>query len=250
MAIKIKDIRSQIIHYESIDSTNLEAHRYIEKNSVSNPTWLIAEQQTSGRGRMGSSWVSTKGNLFATLIYPIVWDLKILPMLSCLVALAIHETISFYINSTNKIEIKWPNDILVNNAKISGVLIENVLSGKKKYSIIGIGINVVSSPQLADYETSYINQYLNDKTDLSKVFLNLKNSLEDKLNNYSEIKIDDIRLEMLSKSWKFNEKIEFISNSLSGSGIFEGISDNYEILIRTDTDQIKLNSGELKLIRK
>ena len=250
MVIKIKDIRSKIIHYESIDSTNLEAHRYIEKNSVSNPTWLIAEQQTSGRGRMGSSWVSTKGNLFATLIYPIVWDLKILPMLSCLVALTIHETISFYINSTNKIKIKWPNDILVNNAKISGVLIENVLSGKKKYSIIGIGINVVSSPQLADYETSYINQYLNDKTDVSKVFLNLKNNLEDKLNNYSEVNIDDIRLEMLSKSWKFNEKIEFISNSLSGSGIFEGISDNYEILIRTDTDQIKLNSGELKLIRK
>ena len=250
MAIKIKDIRSEIIHYESIDSTNLEAQRYLEKNSVSNPTWLIAEQQTSGRGRMGSSWVSTKGNLFSTLIYPIVWDLKILPMLSCLVALAIHETISFYINSTNKIEIKWPNDILVNNAKISGVLIENVLSGKKKYSIIGIGINVVSSPQLVDYETSYINQYLNDKTDLSKVFLSLKNNLEDKLNNYSEVNIDDIRLKMLSKSWKFNEKIEFISNSLSGSGIFEGISDNYEILIRTDTDQIKLNSGELKLIRK
>ena len=171
-------------------------------------------------------------------------------MLSCLVALAIHETISFYINSTNKIKIKWPNDILVNNAKISGVLIENVLSGKKKHSIIGIGINVVSSPQLVDYETSYINQYLNDKTDVSKVFLNLKNNLEDKLNNYSEVNIDDIRLEMLSKSWKFNEKIEFISNSLSGSGIFEGISDNYEILIRTDTDQIKLNSGELKLIRK
>ena len=250
MVIKIKDIRSKIIHYESIDSTNLEAHRYIEKNSVSNPTWLIAEQQTSGRGRMGSSWVSTKGNLFATLIYPIEWDLKILPMLSCLVALAIHETISFYINSTNKIKIKWPNDILVNNAKISGVLIENVLSGKKKYSIIGIGINVVSSPQLADYETSYINQYLNDKTDVSKVFLSLKNNLEDKLNNYSEVNIDDIRLEMLSKSWKLNEKIEFISNSLGGSGIFEGISDNYEILIRTDTDQIKLNSGELKLIRK
>ena len=250
MAIKIKDIRSQTIHYESIDSTNIEALRYLEKNSVSEPTWLIAEQQTSGRGRMGSSWVSTKGNLFSTLIYPIVWDLKILPMLSCLVALAVHETISYYINSTNKIEIKWPNDILVNNAKISGVLIENVLSGKKKYSIIGIGINVVSSPQLVDYETSYINQYLNDKTDVSKIFLNLKNNLEDKLNNYSEVTIDDIRLEMLSKSWKFNDKIEFISNSLSGSGIFEGISDNYEILIRTETDQIKLNSGELKLIRK
>lgn len=250
MTIKIKDIRSQLIQYESIDSTNLEAHRYLEKNSVSNPIWLIAEQQTSGRGRMGSSWVSAKGNLFSTLIYPIVWDLKILPMLSCLVALAVHETISFYINSTNKIQIKWPNDILINNAKISGVLIENALSGNKKYSIIGIGINVVSSPQLVDYETSYINQYLNDKTDVSKVFLNLKNNLEEKLNNYSEVNIDDIRLEMLSKSWKFNEKIQFISNSLSGSGIFEGISDNYEILIRTDTDQIKLNSGELKLTRK
>ncbi len=79
---------------------------------------------------------------------------------------------------------------------------------------------------------------------------NFSEELIRSINKLTEVNIEDIRLEMLSKSWKFNEKIEFISNSLSGSGIFEGISDNYEILIRTDTDQIKLNSGELKLIRK
>ena len=211
--------------------------------------WFLADEQEAGKGRMGSEWVSNKGNLFCSLIFPINWDLKLLPMLSGLVAVTIHETLSQFIGSSNLLKIKWPNDILINDSKISGALIENIINGANKYTIIGIGINVISSPNLDIYKTSHINKHLENHTDVNEVFLKLKNNLESRLLIFSYKSAAIIREEMLKNAWKINEKINYISNSIEDSGIFENISDDYEIIIRTDTSLTKLNSGELKIIR-
>jgi len=236
-------------HYTSIDSTNAEAQRYLEKNNPKDLLWFLADEQEAGKGRMGSEWVSNKGNLFCSLICPINWDLKLLPMLSGLVAVTIHETLSQFIGSSNLLKIKWPNDILINNSKISGALIENIINGANKYTIIGIGINVISSPNLDIYKTSHINKHLENHTDVNEVFLKLKNNLENRLLIFSYKSAAIIREEMLRNAWKINEKINYISNSIEDSGIFVNISDDYEIIIRTDTSLTKLNSGELKIIR-
>ena len=236
-------------HYTSIDSTNAEAQRYLEKNNPKDLLWFLADEQDAGKGRMGSEWVSNKGNLFCSLIFPINWDLKLLPMLSGLVAVTIHETLSQFIGSSNLLKIKWPNDILINESKISGALIENIINGANKYTIIGIGINVISSPNLDIYKTSHINKHLENHTDVNEVFLKLKNNLENRLLIFSYKSAAIIREEMLKNAWKINEKINYISNSIEDSGIFENISDDYEIIIRTDTGLTKLNSGELKIIR-
>ena len=236
-------------HYTSIDRTNAEAQRYLEKNNPKDLLWFLADEQEAGKGRMGSKWVSNKGNLFCSLIFPINWDLKLLPMLSGLVAVTIHETLSQFIGSSNLLKIKWPNDILINDSKISGALIENIINGANKYTIIGIGINVISSPNLDIYKTSHINKHLENHTDVNEVFLKLKNNLESRLLIFSYKSAAIIREEMLKNAWKINEKINYISNSIEDSGIFENISDDYEIIIRTDTSLTKLNSGELKIIR-
>ena len=88
-----KDVRL----YKKIDSTNAEAQRYLSSNNTDVASWILADKQDSGRGRMGSTWISDEGNLFCSLMYPITWELEILPMLSCLVAVSIHETLNFYI---------------------------------------------------------------------------------------------------------------------------------------------------------
>lgn len=242
-------IYPDVQHYTSIDSTNAEAQRYLEKNNPKDLLWFLADEQEAGKGRMGSEWVSNKGNLFCSLIFPINWDLKLLPMLSGLVAVTIHETLSQFIGSSNLLKIKWPNDILINESKISGALIENIINGANKYTIIGIGINVISSPNLDIYKTSHINKHLENHTDVNEVFLKLKNNLENRLLIFSYKSAAIIREEMLKNAWKINEKINYISNSIEDSGIFENISDDYEIIIRTDTGLTKLNSGELKIIR-
>ena len=129
---------NNVQHFKSIDSTNAEAHRYLENKNTQKPLWFLADNQDAGRGRMGSKWISNEGNLFCSLIYPINWDLKLMPMISALVAVVIHETISFFIGNDPKLKIKWPNDILINDAKISGALIENIIGGENKLSLIHI----------------------------------------------------------------------------------------------------------------
>jgi biotin-(acetyl-CoA carboxylase) ligase len=102
---------------------------------------------------------------------------------------------------------------------------------------------------LGIYKTSHINKHLENHTDVNEVFLKLKNNLENRLLIFSYKSAAIIREEMLKNAWKINEKINYISNSIEDSGIFENILDDYEIIIRTDTGLTKLNSGELKIIR-
>ena len=86
--------KSAIIHYDVIDSTNLESKRLIDKEKIFSPTWIIASKQTAGRGRGDKKWVSQEGNLLASLILPIDFSLDRLPFLSCIVALSLHQCIS------------------------------------------------------------------------------------------------------------------------------------------------------------
>ena len=144
----------EIINLLQVDSTNTEAQRLLKKKKISSPLWIVAEEQTSGKGRGENKWVSNKGNLFASLIFPISFNLKNLPILSCAVSLATFECLEFFIKDDQFLKIKWPNDILFKDSKLSGILIENSLSADLNYSIIGIGINVYSSPSKLNHLTS------------------------------------------------------------------------------------------------
>ncbi len=66
----------EIINLLKIDSTNTEAHRLLKKRKILTPLWIVAKEQTGGKGRGGKKWISNKGNLFATLILPICLDMK------------------------------------------------------------------------------------------------------------------------------------------------------------------------------
>lgn len=249
MTYNFTNIFPDVRHYKLIDSTNTEAKRYLSTDYPTVPMWFVADEQNAGKGRMGSSWVSSNGNLFCSLVCPINWNLKLMPMLSALVAVSIHETLKFFLKESNEIKIKWPNDILIDNSKISGALIENIINGENKFSIIGIGININSSPKLEVYDTSHVNMYLDDNIKVNDVFLKLKYILEKKINKFSDKTSDLIRAAMLKNAWKINENINYISNSQEGNGIFKDVSEDYEIILKSDSGQVKLNSGELKILR-
>ena len=72
----------ETINLLKVDSTNIEAHRLLKQKKILSPLWIVAEEQTGGKGRGGKKWISNKGNLFATLILPISFDIKKLPMIS------------------------------------------------------------------------------------------------------------------------------------------------------------------------
>jgi BirA family transcriptional regulator, biotin operon repressor / biotin---[acetyl-CoA-carboxylase] ligase len=124
-----------------IDSTNTELVRRARAGQTE-PTLLVAEQQTAGRGRLGRQWASAPGSSLTfslgVLLQPQAWDgLSLAVGLS--VATSLHQDI----------ELKWPNDLWVQGCKLAGILIETAsVAGNAgpRYAVIGVGINIAPSP--------------------------------------------------------------------------------------------------------
>ena len=155
--------------YKKVGSTNNIAIKKINtgfKNGI-----IVSDMQNKGRGRFSKKWISIKGNLFTTIFYQIENNSSI-KQLTKFNKYLITKCLKKY--TKHKLQFKFPNDILINNHKICGILQEIITKNKKKYMIVGIGINVVESPNLKDYKTSYINKFLKKRISKEMLFKNLK----------------------------------------------------------------------------
>lgn len=142
----------KLLSFDKISSTQDYAHDLISRGGAHNKTIVKALAQSAGRGRYRRTWVSHHGNLYVSFIYKIT---ERDPKLSYAVAVAIAETlISLGVNP----QIKWPNDVLVDGKKISGVLIEYF----QNFVIVGIGINIKTCPTVKEYKTTKINNFVKD----------------------------------------------------------------------------------------
>lgn len=125
----------KIVSLKTIDSTSLELKRLIDNkdNLDNNSILVIADTQTNGYGTHNRIWESPKGNIYLS------FNLKYerYEHLPYFISYALFETIKFYISKKHNIHIKWPNDIMVDNLKIAGILIEYYLG---EY-LIGVGVN-------------------------------------------------------------------------------------------------------------
>ena len=113
--------------------------------------WLRAERQTGGRGRQGREWHSPPGNFYASTIVRLRPDDPPAPTLALVAAVALHEVASVFAGET-RVEIKWPNDLLVAGAKLSGILLERLDDAV----VVGFGVNLAEHPdQTARPATSF-----------------------------------------------------------------------------------------------
>jgi len=145
--------------YDEIDSTNEEAKRRGEAGERG-PVWIWAKTQSAGRGRQGRSWTSEPGNLFCTLLIDPEATPQRASELSFVTALAVAETVDTLIG-TPSAELKWPNDVLVEGAKICGVLLESGGGSAERsgWIAIGIGINLISHPDGTPYPATHIGAH-------------------------------------------------------------------------------------------
>ncbi len=133
----------KLIKLDAIDSTNDFLRNLLNHNDPENFTVVTAEDQTEGKGQMGSVWVSEKGkNLtMSILVKDFVFDISQIYNLNTAIATAIISVLKKY--NIPKLSIKWPNDIMSDNKKVGGILIENIIKGSSQIdSIVGIGLNV------------------------------------------------------------------------------------------------------------
>ena len=174
-------MKFKIFRFKKVNSTNNRAINIIKKTNYKNGM-IISETQSSGRGQYGKKWISYKGNLFVSFFFElsnINISIKKLKSLNCL---AVKKLLSIYIKK--RIILKKPNDLLIDKKKICGILQESLKKFGKSYLVVGIGINLIKSPNIKNYPTTNLHELLNKKVP--------KNKIEDKLKKIYELQLTKI----------------------------------------------------------
>ena len=145
----------EIFKFNKVTSTNDVAIKLIKENQKKNGC-ICARVQTKGRGTRGKEWISERGNLFISIFFPLEDKYPSFNEFSLITPVIISDVIKHFCYK-EKVNLKFPNDVFVNKKKICGLLQETIISGTRKFLIIGIGINIVSSPDInEEYQATNI----------------------------------------------------------------------------------------------
>ena len=139
--------------FDRLDSTSLEARRRFESGRRDS-VFIVALEQTAGYGRRGAAWMQQPGDFAGTLVFTETAPTATLGQLSFVAGLAVAEAIESVAAGAD-LALKWPNDVLSGGGKIAGLLVELLETGPGgALMALGVGVNVVSRPELADYPTA------------------------------------------------------------------------------------------------
>ncbi len=147
--------QTPLIHLGETGSTNADATRIGEKGDEG-PIWVMADRQTAGRGRLGRDWCSLVGNLHASLLLPLWCEPEEIMHVSLLAGIALADAINAVAaaspqNKAIRPVLKWPNDLLIANAKCAGVLVETTAGTNGSYlGVLGFGVNITAAPDISD----------------------------------------------------------------------------------------------------
>jgi BirA family biotin operon repressor/biotin-[acetyl-CoA-carboxylase] ligase len=229
-------IGKSLLILEETDSTNAFLQRII-KDIPTEGTVVWAKNQYAGRGQAHNVWESesNKNLTFSVLLYPKFLNLSHLFYLNKIVALAIFKALKNYL-SHEKIEIKWPNDILINKKKICGILIENNLDQRLNASILGIGININQtqfSPWI-DFKTTSLKKITQKDYDLHEVLSEINYWLEYYYLALKSHFFDSIDREYLQNLFGYQEENKFKIQEKEFIGSIIGVHKDGRLAVHHD----------------
>ena len=239
-----KIIGRKIYHFDTIDSTNIFAKILIKKGAEEG-TVVVADIQSSGRGRKDRTWSSPKGGLwFSIVLYPIIS-----PKGGMIVTMATSVAVAKGIEEITGIKpvIKWPNDLLINGKKVCGIFTE--LDARKDIInnvVVGIGINVNNK---IDEELNKIAMSLVDEvgTEISidELLRSVLINLDETYNKLIHNDYDSIRESWLSYSNIIGKKIQVQDDDIITTGKVTDVDEDGCLILDTEKGSVKIVSGDL-----
>ncbi len=150
----------RLVFLDVTGSTNEDALRAAQEGDPG-ALWIVASQQQAGRGRHGRQWSSPPGNLYTSLLLIDPCEAAQAPQLGFVVGLALHQAVESVTGvGAPRLALKWPNDLLLDGAKVSGILLEGHRLGRegRLAIVIGCGVNVASAPEGTPYPTASLQE--------------------------------------------------------------------------------------------
>ena len=240
-----------ILRFDAIDSTNTEALKQA-RQGANEGLCVIARQQTAGRGRQGRSWVSPMdAGLYVSVVLRPKLDAKYLPLITLATAVAVFETLA-ELGLTP--EIKWPNDVLLNEKKICGILAETAETEQGLAIVVGVGINVTSNsfpPELGDTATS-----IEGELNIPVTFSDVESVLLRQFDNWYSKLCDEDGPTAVVTEWSKrssyadgkNVRVSLTGNSVSG--VTDGLEPDGALRVVTADGAIHIvHAGDVERLR-
>ncbi|MFH1583707.1 MAG: biotin--[acetyl-CoA-carboxylase] ligase [Actinomycetota bacterium] len=249
--LKTKYLGKEFIYFNNVDSTNDEALRIAEEKPL-NGTVVLAEVQTLGRGRGEKPWLSPYGGLWFSIILKPKISPLIISIITLLSGLAVAETIKESLNLDAK--IKWPNDILIDNLKVAGILCESeILKNKIKKLVIGIGVNLnldKEDIEGLDIKATSCKIELGNEVNREKFLAHFLQKFE---NYYSKIIVSSEFEYILNKIRKIiipiGSNVEIKTENEKLSGYAFDLANNGSLLVKIDNQIKAFTSSNIEYIR-
>ena len=254
----IRDLKTEVIgkrvyYFEEIDSTQGFAEQ-IASDKKENGTIIIAEKQTSGKGRLSRKWMSPKGGIWFSLIIHPKFDVSSSTLVPIASAVALSKSIKSVLGV--KTEVKWPNDITMNGKKVAGMLVDASFQANNiDYLILGIGINFdIDAKKLEKRLSKTPNFYginsLRKKGDETPPKLLLKEFLIQLEKNLSYLDNDEkskIVKEWTKRAVGIGKKITINTSNGKISGISKGIDNDGALRLKTSKEMKRIFVGDVVL---
>lgn len=243
----MNQIGHKIIHLDVVDSTNNYVANLAKQGEISHGTVIMADEQTNGRGQRGTIWQTQPGmNLIFSLFveYP---DFPIDQQSS------IHHWVALSLLHTLKkvgiqSVIKWPNDLLTENGKLAGILIENMLSDKGvKSSIIGIGLNV-NQFDFQGVKATSIKLETGTAANVKEIAFTLINELNQQFGRLMGAGRMALKAEYEEKLWGRNREVDFLRNEVVEKGVILGTDAIGRLEVQTERGTEFFDLKEVKFI--
>lgn len=231
------------------DSTIAEAAR--RAGSASGSVWVLAGFQTAGRGRRGRPWVSPRGNFHATLLMHPSGGPARAALRSFIAALALHQALGELTGLSQALALKWPNDVLLNGGKVSGILLESLgAQGGVSHLAVGIGVNLIAAPDASQVEPGAVppvsvlaetGHRIAPETlldTLAPAFAVLEHQLETQ-------GFAPIRAAWMARAARLGEPVTARTGTTTRTGIFEGIDETGALILCTPQGTETLPAADL-----
>ena len=252
LKLKARFIKPEIVHFPLIDSTN---SYLMNVHSYKPGTVVLADYQTAGRGRFGRSWISPpeEALLFSILLTDLDQEIP-LYIYTFLAALGVYEGLNSLISGKYKLSLKWPNDILLNNNKVCGILVQSKTSGSVfSRLVIGIGLNVNQPEGFFRDELQHATSLYSTtgkRFDRFLVLTNILRNIDQQLTILHE-KGEKI----IFNQWKnicdsIGRPVVVDDGERIHKGIFEDISENGGLVLNTGTKKVVFHAADVTILKR
>ncbi|MFY9969326.1 MAG: biotin--[acetyl-CoA-carboxylase] ligase [Roseiarcus sp.] len=220
----------RIVHFDAIDSTSDEARRRALAGDPGR-LWIVAGEQSAGRGRRGRTWISPKGNLYASALLMEPCPPAIAAQLGFVAGVAIARAAE---DIGAEARLKWPNDLVSRGVKCAGLLVEGVSLPRNRLAcIVGLGVNCESAPSGAGYPTARLKDGSGRPADRGSLFQRLAIRFDETLAQWEAgAAFETIRALWLERSGALGEPIRIENARGRREGTFGGLDPDGRLLFR------------------